>query len=1052
MTTALEKLKKKRQDAIQELIGDGLLSPTKIYIGMSTCEIAAGSKKVWDVFEEEIKKNNIRDVKLKKKGCAGRCNLEPTVEVLQMGKVPFKYTNVDPSEARGIIQKHLVQNNVQSAPRTRDLSTDPFSLIDRSRFVFGDLDIFKKQQRITLRNCGIIDPESIEEYLSVRGYEALAKVLTDYTPEQVIDEITKSGLRGRGGGGFPTGLKWKFVAEANNDEKYVICNADEGDPGAFMDRSALEGDPHIVIEGMIIAGYAIGAKKGFIYIRAEYPLAIERLKKAINDAKENKLLGHNILNHEFEFDIELVLGAGAFVCGEETALIHSIEGGRGTPRTKPPYPSIEGLWGRPTLINNVETLANIAVIILDGYEKFNSIGTEKSKGTKVFALAGKVNNTGLIEVPMGITLREIIYDIGGGIKNGKKFKAVLTGGPSGGCIPEKYLDTPVDYDSLKELGSIMGSGGMIVLDEDDCMIDVARYFVEFTQNESCGKCTPCREGTKRMLEIMTKITSGKGEMEDIDKLERLANLVKKTALCGLGNSAPNPVLTTLKYFREEYISHVKYKKCPAVVCKGIISSPCQHACFIGGSGAPSYVALIAQERFEKAVELLYKENPLPIVCARVCHHPCESKCRRAAIDKSISIRALKRFLIDYSIENNIANRNIPSVQDRNKKEGRVAVIGSGPAGLTCAYYLSLNGYCVTVFEKLPVVGGMLAVAIPEYRLPKKMLEFEIKQLKTAGMDFKLNCDIGKDVSIEELKKGYNAIFIATGAHKGLKLGIPGEESAGVIDSVDLLRAINLGKDLNIGKKVAVIGGGNAAVDAARTLKRLGKEVYILYRRTRNEMPAWQEEIDEALKEGVEVKYLTAPLKVISQNKKVKRLRCVKMKLGEVDKSGRRKPVPVEGSEFEIDIDTLVPAISQKPELKGIVSDNNLKISKWDTVEVNEETLYTGYDGIFAGGDVVLGPSTVTDAISQGKIAADMINKYIRGEKLKRDYKVTRPAMEVELVEMKEEEIESLERFDIPLIDVSERTNNFREVESGFTKYQAVCEAKHCLRCDREERE
>jgi NADH-quinone oxidoreductase subunit F len=1046
--TPIENLKRTRQEAIQDLIENGLLSSTRIYIGMSTCEITAGSKEVWDTFQKEIKEKQIKDVQLKQKGCAGRCNLEPTVEVLQAGKVPFKYINVNSEKVKEIIKKHLLENNVKSAERSTAILTDPFMLTDRSRFVFGDIDFFKKQKRITLRNCGIIDPESMEDYLSVRGYEALAKVLTDYDSNQVIDEVTKSGLRGRGGSGFSTGLKWKLVANEKEEEKYIICNADEGDPGAFMDRSALEGDPHIVIEGMVIAGYAVKAKKGFIYIRAEYPLAIERLKKAISDARKYNFLGKNILGKNFDFDIELVLGAGAFVCGEETALMRSIEGNRGMPTTKPPYPSVHGLWGKPTLINNVETFANIAVIILDGYEKFASIGTKDSTGTKVFALAGKVNNTGLIEVPMGITLREIIYDIGGGIKGGKKFKAVLTGGPSGGCIPEEYLERTVDYDSLKSLGTIMGSGGLIVLDEDDCMIDIARYFLEFTQNESCGKCTPCREGTKRMLEILTKITSGKGEPEDITKLERLANLIRKTALCGLGQAAPNPVLTTLRYFKNEYDAHVKYKKCPAVVCKGIISSPCQHACFLGGSGVPSYIGLIAQGNIDKAVKILNKENPLPIICGRVCHHPCESKCRRGAVDKPIAIRELKRFLTDYAMENKIENQIVP----KGQKEKRVAVIGSGPSGLTCAYYLAMEGYKVTIFEKLPVAGGMLAVAIPEYRLPKDLLKYEISNILKIGIEIKLNTSVGKDIKFDDLKKQFDAIFIATGAHKGLKLGIPGEDSKGVIDAVELLREINLGQKIDIGDKVVVIGGGNAAIDAVRTINRLGKKVQLLYRRTKNEMPAWHEEVDEAIHEGIDIQFLTAPVKVISENGKVKALECIRMELGDIDKSGRRRPVPKEGSEFTIEVDTIVPAISQEPDKEMFSAINELKLSKWNTVEVDSETLFTGQQGVFAGGDAVLGPKTVTEAMSHGKIAAEMIDKYLSGREMIRVYEVTKPALDVGLIELTEEEIEKLNRFEIPMLEVSKRINNFNETELGFSRHQAISEAKHCLRCDKEDKE
>jgi NADH:ubiquinone oxidoreductase subunit F (NADH-binding)/NAD-dependent dihydropyrimidine dehydrogenase PreA subunit len=464
--------------------------------------------------------------------------------------------------------------------------------------------------RIALRNCGIIDPEKIDDYLSLRGYEALAKVLTDMTPADVIKEVKKSGLRGRGGAGFSTGLKWEFTAAQKSDEKFVICNADEGDPGAFMDRSAIEGDPHTVLEGMAIGGYAIGSNQGMIYIRAEYPLAIERLKKAIDEAHTHGLLGKNILGSDFDFDIEIRLGAGAFVCGEETALIHSIEGKRGMPRPRPPYPSVSGLFGKPTLINNVETWANVPVVILDGGDWFSTVGTEKSKGTKVFALAGKVVNTGLIEVPMGTTLRQIIYDIGGGIPDNGKFKAVQTGGPSGGCLPEQYLDTPVDYESLAKAGSIMGSGGMIVIDDKSCMVDIAKYFLEFTQSESCGKCTPCREGTKRMFEILTRITEGKGKQGDIEKLQRLGNTIQKASLCGLGQSAPNPVLSTIKNFREEYEEHIHDKKCRAGVCAGLLTytildncvgcGACKRVCPVGAiTGSPKGKHIINQDKCVK---------------------------------------------------------------------------------------------------------------------------------------------------------------------------------------------------------------------------------------------------------------------------------------------------------------------------------------------------------------------------------------------------------------------------------------------------------------------
>jgi NADH:ubiquinone oxidoreductase subunit F (NADH-binding)/(2Fe-2S) ferredoxin/NAD-dependent dihydropyrimidine dehydrogenase PreA subunit len=523
------------------------------------------SKELKKAVERELEKNGLGNgsVGINISGCLGMCDKGP---ILIVNPGYTIYGGVTEEDVPEIVREHIL--NGRPVPR---LTIEGDHLYNRFFRVFGDVGFFGKQMRIALRNCGIIDPDNIDDYLALRGYEALAKVLTEMSPADVIDAVKKSGLRGRGGAGFPTGLKWQLTREAEGDEKYVICNADEGDPGAFMDRSAIEGDPHTILEGMVIAGYAIGSSRGIIYIRAEYPLAIKRIEKAIESAKEHGLVGNNILGSGFSFDITIKLGAGAFVCGEETALIHSIEGSRGMPRPRPPFPSVSGLFDKPTLINNVETWANIPVVILDGPEWFSSVGTEKSKGTKVFALAGKVINTGLVEVPMGTTLREIVFDIGGGIPNGKKFKAVQTGGPSGGCLPEEYLDTKIDYESLAAAGSIMGSGGMIVIDEDSCMVGISKFFLDFTQNESCGKCTPCREGTKRMLEILTRITEGKGMEGDIEKLERLGRMIKKASLCGLGQSAPNPVLSTIKNFRVEYEEHIKDKKCRAGQCKDLLS-------------------------------------------------------------------------------------------------------------------------------------------------------------------------------------------------------------------------------------------------------------------------------------------------------------------------------------------------------------------------------------------------------------------------------------------------------------------------------------------------
>ena len=524
---------------------------------------SSGSKKVITALEEEIKKHGIeKDVKIVRTGCFGLCSLGPIMIVYPEGAF---YARVTPEEIPKIVEQHLKNGKI-----VKEMLYEQTVCPDGTVISLDETDFYKKQLRVALRNCGVIDPEDIEEYIGTDGYQALAKVLTSMTPDDVIDVLLKSGLRGRGGGGFPTGRKWAFAKASVDEQKYVCCNADEGDPGAFMDRSILEGDPHTILEAMAIAGYTIGANKGYIYVRAEYPVAVERLRIAIAQAKEYGLLGDGIFGTDFSFDVELRLGAGAFVCGEETALMTSIEGNRGEPRPRPPFPAVKGLFGKPTILNNVETYANICQIILNGPEWFSSMGTETSKGTKVFALGGKITNVGLVEVPMGTTLREIVEEIGGDVPNGKKFKAAQTGGPSGGCIPACHIDVPIDYENLMELGSMMGSGGLIVMDEDTCMVDIAKFFLEFTVDESCGKCTPCRIGTRRLYQFIDKVTKGEAEMEDIGKIKELCSHMKSTSLCALGQTTPNPVISTMHYFEDEYIAHVKDKTCPAGVCKDLL--------------------------------------------------------------------------------------------------------------------------------------------------------------------------------------------------------------------------------------------------------------------------------------------------------------------------------------------------------------------------------------------------------------------------------------------------------------------------------------------------
>ncbi len=527
---------------------------------------SSGSDKIQEAFERELAASDLAsEIKVVRTGCFGLCAVGPVVIVHPDGTF---YSHVTPDDVPEIVSEHLLKGRPVKRLEYKDVDE---TVRDKVNVSLNDTTFYKTQKRVALRNCGVIDPENIDEYIAMDGYQALGKVLTEMTPDDVIKVILDSGLRGRGGGGFPTGRKWMFAKASVSDKKYVVCNADEGDPGAFMDRSVLEGDPHAVLEAMAIAGYAIGADEGYIYVRAEYPIAVHRLEIALKQAREYGLLGKDIFGTGFNFDITIRLGAGAFVCGEETALLTSIEGNRGEPRPRPPFPAVKGLFGQPTIINNVETFANICQIILNGAEWFASMGTEKSKGTKVFALGGKITNTGLVEIPMGTTLREVVEVIGGGVPNGKKFKAAQTGGPSGGCIPASLIDTPIDYDNLIAIGSMMGSGGLIIMDEDTCMVDLAKFFLEFTVDESCGKCAPCRIGTRRLLEILEKIVDGKGELEDIDRLEELAAYIKSASLCGLGQTAPNPVLSTLRYFRDEYIAHVTEKRCPAGVCKHLLS-------------------------------------------------------------------------------------------------------------------------------------------------------------------------------------------------------------------------------------------------------------------------------------------------------------------------------------------------------------------------------------------------------------------------------------------------------------------------------------------------
>ena len=1011
-----------------------LAKPGKIKHYVLVCTgggcIASGALEVKAALEQEIKRLGLApQTRVFATGCLGPCAVGPVVVVYPEGTF---YENLSAKSAVQIVREHLKKGKVvESLVHKKAPANTPVPAM-------RDIDFLNKQTKIVLRNCGIIDPLSIEEYIGRDGYLALSKVLTTMTPEDVIETVKKSGLRGRGGAGFPTWMKWSLTRKAVGDQKYMLCNADEGDPGAFMDRSVLEGDPHSVIEAMVIGAYAVGASKGFVYCRAEYPLAVERLGKAISRARELGLLGENILGSGFSFDLEIRMGAGAFVCGEETALMTSIEGRRGEPRPRPPFPANKGLWGKPSVLNNVETYAAIPAIFNRGADWFASFGTEKSKGTKVFALAGAVNMTGLVEVPVGTPLGEIIYDIGGGIPGGKKFKAAQIGGPSGGCIPRQHLNVPVDYESLAELGAIMGSGGLIVMDEDTCMVDVARYFLDFVQDESCGKCVPCRVGTKRMLEILDRICEGKGEMADIDRLVSLGQQIKDTALCGLGQTAANPVLSTIRHFRHEYEAHIRQKHCEAGICPGLVRAPCQSAC-PAHVDVPGFVSLVGEKRYTEALKLHRERNPFATVCARVCFHTCEDKCRRSSLDNAVSIRGVKRYMVDQEIK-----LQIPEVRENKENAKRkIAIVGAGPAGLSCAYFLARLGYQPKVFESEPRPGGRLVQTIPAYRLPRELLAREIRMIERMGVEIKTGKKLGRDFTLESLKKqGYDAVFVAVGAPDGVRMEIPGSDSQGVVESIAFLREYNLRGSVKVGKKVIVVGGGNAAIDAARTALRLGSEVTVVYRRTEAEMPAYAEEIEQARQEGVVLKTLTSPEEILVKNGKVAGMRCRRMKLGEFDRSGRRRPEG-SGEEVVLDADQVILAVGQTLDARSMVGGLPVELIGKSQIMADALTGKTSVPWVFAGGDAATGPSSVVEAVAGGERAAVGIDAALTGE----PHAFWRREATVETAFDPDADPQMNPRSSMVLLSAERRKSNFDEVEQSWSESEAVRQARRCLRCD-----
>jgi len=1025
-----------------------LPSKPRIGVGMGTCGSGNGAEAVFQAFASEIDARGLA-VQLAPVGCFGFCAEEPLVNVWVPGRPLLILHRVQPNHVDQVLGG-LGQGKIPPPELVLCKIEEWDHLTGHVKYGYGypelphwhEVPFFKGQVKIVLRNCGLLNPDDIEEYIAIGGYQALYKVLIDSNPAGVIEQIKAAKLRGRGGAGYLTGNKWEFLRAAPGPEKYLVCNADEGDPGAYMNRNEIESDPHSLVEGMAIAGYVTGAPKGILYVRAEYPLAVLRLERAIEQARAYGVLGDNVLGRGFKFDLELVEGAGAFVCGEETALIASLEGQSGRPRPRPPFPAQKGLWGKPTNINNVETWYNVAPIVSKGPAWFTETGSAKSPGTKVFSLVGKVHSTGLVEMPLGTPVAKFIYDIGEGGTNGRDIKAIQTGGPSGGCVPADMFDTAVDYESLAQIGSIMGSGGMVVMDEDNCMVDVARYFIEFTHSESCGKCVPCRVGLDKALRILNRLTEGTATLADLDSLDELCRMVRDTSLCGLGQSAPNPVLTTLRHFRHEFEDHIRVKRCRAGVCEDLALSPCENSCPLH-MNIPRFLQLYKEGRVEDAFLSVILDNPLPASTGRVCQHPCDDRCRRAAMDEAVNMRDVHRLIADSVL---LTDKFLPMV-DRLialKKEptGReVAVVGAGPAGLTCAYYLALLGHTVTVLDSRPEPGGMLRYALPEYRLPKRVLAKELELIERLGVRFQMNSPVGEGTTLNDLAHQYDAVFLAIGTWQETWVHLPGTELAGVLHALPLLEGVARGETLPVGKRVVVIGGGNAAIDSARTSRRMGADVTVIYRRERKDMPAIAEETEAAEHEGVQFLFLATPHRIVGDKQgAVKAIEVVKTKLGEFDTSGRRRPVPTD-EVVRVECDTVVLAVGEKVD-PAFYKASGLKVKDSGTIEIDRYSLETSRERFYAGGDLVTGASNVSNAMRYGRQAARKIDKRLMG--VKRVDSLWPPfehSMEVP-------ETPAECRRHVPAeVPARERLASSVEVSLGLTPVAALEETTRCLRCD-----
>ncbi|MFP4171294.1 MAG: FAD-dependent oxidoreductase [Candidatus Hydrogenedentota bacterium] len=1064
----LDTLNDIRETGLTKLLHSG----PRIGVGMGTCGLGNGAQAVYDALRTALDEKGV-EAHLGPVGCFGYCAMEPLVNVYIPGQPMVILSRVTPDDAYYIVDQvaagrlptlmalcridewdHLTGHIKYGRPskarkhaqmrRVMDHMTGDNDYEEELENVplWDELPFFTGQKKVVLRNAGLINPEDIEEYIAVGGYFSLWNALNMPEKDKIIDEVKKSELGGRGGAGYPTGVKWAMLQKAQGDQKYMICNADEGDPGAYMNRNEIESDPHMLLEGMLIGAYATGATEGIIYVRHEYPLAVRRLEKAAAAARRAGLLGEDILGMPFEFNVRTLEGAGAFVCGEETAMIASLEGRAGRPRPRPPFPAQSGLWGRPTNINNVETFCNIPVIIARGGAWFNDIGSRDSAGTKVFSLVGKVRNTGLVELPLGTPLKDIIYGIGGGSPGGRPIKAIQTGGPSGGCIPAEHFDTPVDYDSLSELGAIMGSGGMVVMDEDNCMVDVARYFLEFTHSESCGKCIPCRAGLDESVRLLRRICNGEADESDMVELERLVPMIRDMSLCGLGQTAPNPVETTLRYFRDEYEVHIRRRRCMASVCEKLYLSPCENSCPLN-MRIPGYLQLVKEDRLEEAAEMIWLDNPLPASTGRICQHPCENRCRRADEDAPVNMREVHRYVADVAFSGDMLERVKTRLkQGKLKPSGKkVAVVGAGPSGLCAAFYLSMMGHEVMVYEEREKPGGMLRYSLPDYRLPKDMIDAELGVLEHIGVKFTCGQRLGAGLAADRLTKEYDSVFLATGTWNETSVGIPGEDASDVWHAIAFLEQVNRGNPPLMGERVVVIGGGNAAVDAARTATRLGAKVTIAYRRDRGDMPAIVEEVEDAEAEGVELIFFASPQRVIfDELGRVSGMEVRKTKPGEFDTSGRRTPVSTDEF-YTLPCNSVIMAVGEKPDADPMRR-AGIQVRRNFTVAVNPATYETNVRNVYAGGDLVTGASNISATMSTGKSAARAMDRVLSGEDR---MNVILKTFTYENVAPKQPE--GGPRNTCPHLDPQKRRDNFDEVMLGFDAETALLESQRCLRCD-----